>query len=55
MDELSAWKNFTETGRVEDYLRYCEIKLKAGAQGCKTEEKHEIIHERADTEGADYF
>ena len=22
MDELTAWKRFAETGRVEDYLRY---------------------------------
>lgn len=27
MDEYAAWKNFTETGRVSDYLDYCRIKL----------------------------
>ena len=26
MDEKTAWENFTSSGSVADYLRYCEIK-----------------------------
>ncbi len=26
MDENSAWNNFAETGKVEDYLNYCAEK-----------------------------
>ena len=27
MDEMTAWKRFTETGSVNDYINYCRIKL----------------------------
>ena len=27
MDENTAWQNFTQTGRVSDYLAYCRVKL----------------------------
>ncbi len=35
MDENTAWDNFTETGKVEDYLTYCaEKKSNSSEDNC---------------------
>lgn len=50
MDEYAAWKKFTETGSVSDYLDYCRIKLgyKGQAASKQSEEDHETKHGRFD-------
>ncbi len=35
MDTEIAWQMFAQTGRVQDYLRYCQIK--AGCDTCTQE------------------
>ncbi len=44
MDETTAWKNFVQSGSVNDYLTYCRIRL-----GCppteENREESEDMHE----------
>ncbi|MBQ3928759.1 MAG: hypothetical protein II711_01530 [Clostridia bacterium] len=54
MDEISAWKNFVESGRVEDYLKYCKIKMENTPQNKISEDVYENKHEWTDTQRTDY-
>lgn len=40
MDEKQAWASFAHTGKIEDYIRYAQIRNQAGAFGaaCMPEE-----------------
>ena len=54
MDENTAWMNFVSTGRVEDYLTYCEVK--ASVQNCRsqnTEDLYENQYRRTDSDRTD--
>ena len=55
MDEYTAWQNFTETGKVSDYLAYCRVKFgyPAEAAGFGTEEYDERGNRRPDNKGKD--
>ena len=44
MDEFSAWTNFVSTGRVEDYLEYCKVKLQNSAECKASEDVYENNH-----------
>lgn len=33
VDEKQAWRNFARSGKIEDYIRYTQIRNQAGAQG----------------------
>ncbi|MDD6488537.1 MAG: hypothetical protein PUG48_01810 [Clostridia bacterium] len=55
MDENTAWMNFVSTGKIEDYLTYCEVK--SSAQNCRnqnTEEVYENQYRRTDINRTDY-
>lgn len=54
MDEFSAWTNFVSTGRVEDYLAYCKVKLQGSAECKNSEDVYENKYERTDTQRTDY-
>ena len=54
MDVITAWKNFVSTGRVEDYLEYCKIKLQNAPECKSSEDVYENKNERTDTQRTDY-
>lgn len=56
MDEYTAWQNFTETGKVSDYLEYCRIKFgyPTEAAGFGTEDNNDTGNGRPGNRGKDY-
>ena len=45
MDEKTAWKNFTESGRIADYLEYKKVlEMKSG-------DRCESVNKRVDSKG----
>ncbi len=57
MDEYAAWKKFTETGSVNDYLAYCRIKLGFQAQDVQKppEDTYDIQYGGTDSEGTAHW
>ncbi len=33
MDEKQAWRNFAQTGKIEDYIKYTQVRSQTGAEG----------------------
>ena len=54
MNMEQAWKNFAQSGRVEDYLLYREVKncTVKPTEGL-SEDGYEIQHGRINTDGTD--
>ena len=53
MDENSAWKKFTVTGSIEDYLAYCQTKTAVNAEciNSSSEDIYENQYRGTDTDG----
>ena len=51
MNVNDAWKNFTQSGSVPDYLRYVQAQRDSQTD---TEEQDEIQDQRTDSQTAEY-
>jgi len=50
MEENLAWQEFEQTGKIESYLRYAELKNKYNAEtGIIKGEKSEIIQSKGNS------
>ncbi len=53
MDEKNAWKNFCRTGKVEDYIKYSQMKNHQMRGGMVQGGRHADQNTGLDHQGAD--